>query len=309
MTTSEHGKQRVDEAVETRGSADRRVAYASRREGRFMPLRAAKYAKLPAYWRSLLELVLQTGIFALPTVVRVGCGRSCNATLGGPHAPTALPVRPLRPRVGTARTAAGQGRKARPAAQVDDPAGRRRRLLPPEERLLVADASSGVPYGRQTVYYHFRRWRLDGRLKRAHDRLREEVREAEGRDRDPSAAVIDSQVVKTTRVGGPERGYDGAKAEAPHLGGQQRSGVSRKGSMVPISPIGTAEDTCWTRDKGCRGWICSKPTVHTRAASASGYGASWGGAWRCPTTATGSCGATGWRKDRAASRSCLAVGS
>jgi putative transposase len=63
----------------------------------------------------------------------------------------------------------------------------------------------------QTVYYHIRKWRLDGRLRRAHDRLREEVREAEGRERNPSAAVIDSQVVKTTRVGGPERGYNGAK--------------------------------------------------------------------------------------------------
>src|SRR5215210_2131544 len=63
----------------------------------------------------------------------------------------------------------------------------------------------------QTVYYHFRKWRIDGRLHRAHDRLRETVREAEGRDRNPSAAVIDSQVVKTTPVGGPERGYDGAK--------------------------------------------------------------------------------------------------
>ncbi len=70
----------------------------------------------------------------------------------------------------------------------------------------------------QTVYYHFRKWRIDGRLRRAHDRLREEVREAEGRDRDPSAAVIDSQVVKTTRVGGPERGYDGAK----RLAGRKR---------------------------------------------------------------------------------------
>lgn len=70
----------------------------------------------------------------------------------------------------------------------------------------------------QTVYYHFRRWRLDGRLRRAHDALRAEVRAREGRARDPSAAVIDSQVVKTTRVGGPERGYDGAK----RLAGRKR---------------------------------------------------------------------------------------
>lgn len=50
----------------------------------------------------------------------------------------------------------------------------------------------------QTVYYNLCKWRLDGRLRRAHDRLREEVRQAEGRD--PSAGVIDSQVVKTTPV-------------------------------------------------------------------------------------------------------------
>ena len=34
---------------------------------------------------------------------------------------------------------------------------------------------------------------------------------AQGRDREPSGVVIDSQTVKSTGVGGPERGYDGAK--------------------------------------------------------------------------------------------------
>ena len=62
------------------------------------------------------------------------------------------------------------------------------------------------------------KWPLRRVAHAVHDRLREEVREAEGRDRDPSAAVIDSQVVKTTRVGGPERGYDGAK----RLAGRER---------------------------------------------------------------------------------------
>ena len=44
----------------------------------------------------------------------------------------------------------------------------------------------------------------------AHDRLRAAVREAEGRARYPSGAILDSQAVKGTGVGGPERGYDGA---------------------------------------------------------------------------------------------------
>lgn len=48
-------------------------------------------------------------------------------------------------------------------------------------------------------------------MRRAHDRLREAVREAEGRDPDASGAIIDSQAVKTTGIGGTYRGYDGAK--------------------------------------------------------------------------------------------------
>ncbi len=49
-----------------------------------------------------------------------------------------------------------------------------------------------------------------------HDRLRGKVREAAGRDPEPTAAVIDSQSVKADAVvGADSRGYDGAKKISP----------------------------------------------------------------------------------------------
>lgn len=63
------------------------------------------------------------------------------------------------------------------------------------------------------VYHYFQRWTADGTLTRMHNQLREQIRQqVEHRDRQPTAALVDSQSLRGAEtVGRSSRGYDAGK--------------------------------------------------------------------------------------------------
>ena len=105
---------------------------------------------------------------------------------------------------------------------------RRCSVLPTALRLRLADAAPGASTLATRLLPLSQMAPRRGRLRQAHERLRAAVRESGGRNPDPSGAAIDSQAVQGSGVGGPERGYYGAK----RLSGRKRHLLVDTGGLV-----------------------------------------------------------------------------
>lgn len=90
----------------------------------------------------------------------------------------------------------------------------------------------------QTVYDYFWKFQQAGIWDEILRRLRTQMRVRQGRDPEPSAAIIDSQSIKTSAVRGPEKGYDAGKK----IRGRKRHLlVDTQGNLLAVTVSGAQD--------------------------------------------------------------------
>jgi transposase len=90
---------------------------------------------------------------------------------------------------------------------------------------------------RSTVHEYLQRWEGDGALERIHQVLYQKAREQAGREASPSAAILDSQSVKSAEKGGLDRsigvrcGQENQGKEAPYPGRYRGPDPAHRGAF------------------------------------------------------------------------------
>ena len=82
-----------------------------------------------------------------------------------------------------------------------------------------------------TAYWYFRQWKRAGIWEQVNAALRRDLRVQMGREPEPSAAILDSQSIKSSSVRGDKRGYDGGKKNS-------RQKTAPVGGYPRTAPVG-----------------------------------------------------------------------